>query len=212
MLTLDKAGVLTAAVVASIIVYFGGAESWRYLLLLIAFLVAGAFVTNIQVERKKYWGLYEGERSVSNVLANGLVPVLTCVFAVYEPAWRFGFICSVAAITADKFSSELGTLSAEPVFLLNMKKVARGSSGAVSTVGMMSAVLGSFLVGLCAMLIFGISFERALLATAIGVFGSFIDSIVGVFETFGFGNKATTNIICSATGALAGYYLTAFIY
>ncbi len=207
MLTLNKAGILAAAVVASIIMYFGGAESWRYLLLLLVFLVSGAFVTNVQIERKKYWGLYEGERSVANVLANGLVPTLACIFAVYEPVWRFGFICSVAAITADKFASELGTLGGEPVFLLNMKRVARGSSGAVSTIGTMSSFLGAFLIGLGAMLIFGISFERALLATAIGVFGNLIDSVVGVFETFGFGNKATTNIICSAIGALAGYYV-----
>ena len=39
----------------------------------------------------------------------------------------------------------------------------------------------------------------------IGFAGSFADSIAGVLEERGIGNKATTNIICSAVGALLGW-------
>jgi uncharacterized membrane protein len=38
----------------------------------------------------------------------------------------------------------------------------------------------------------------------IGFGGSFADSIAGVFEERGIGNKATTNMICSITGAIMG--------
>ena len=55
-------------------------------------------------------GLYEHERGWENVLSNGLLPSILAIGSPY--LGPFPFIASIAAVTADKFGSEIGVLDA----------------------------------------------------------------------------------------------------
>lgn len=175
-----------------------------FLLLLLIFLALSIAVTRFGHDQKREIGLYEHERSWENVLANGFVPMLC---AVLSPTIGWApYVGSLAAITADKFASELGVLGGEPTYLLNFKKVKRGTNGAVTPLGLMMSFDGGLLVGIAAyFLIPGLTLWKIVFIGLVGFSGSLADSLVGVLEERGIGSKATTNAICSLFGAVAGF-------
>jgi len=176
---------------------------FAFFVLLLFFLFVSVAVTKYGYEKKREMGLYEHERSWENVLANGLIPTL-CAVASPHVGWG-PYVGSLAAITADKFASELGVLGGEPVYLLTLKKVKRGTNGAVTFFGMLMSLDGGLLVGFAtSALMPGIDLWKIVAIGFIGFAGSFADSLVGVLEEKGIGNKATTNAICSLFGAVAG--------
>ncbi|VVC00742.1 Uncharacterised protein [uncultured archaeon] len=196
---LDFAG-LGLALVMGIIVAI---VHLQFLYLMLIFLALSVVVTKYGYEKKRDLGLYEHERSWENVLANGLIPTIC---AVLSPAIGWGpYVGSLAAITADKFASELGVLGGEPINLLNFKKAKRGTNGAVTVFGLLTSLDGALLIGLAAFFFFpGVDLWKIVAIGIIGFAGSLADSVVGVLEEKGYGNKATTNAICALFGAIAG--------
>ena len=198
---LDFAGVALAVVMGLMIALFGKPE---FLAMILLFLAASVIVTKYGYEKKREMGLYEHERSWENVLANGLIPTIC---AVLHPAIGWGpYVGALAAITADKFASELGVLGGEPVNLLNFKKTKRGTNGAITMFGSLMSLDAGLLVGIAAFFLLpGLDLWKVVAIGLIGFAGSMVDSIVGVLEEKGIGNKATTNAICSIFGAVAGF-------
>lgn len=198
---LDFAGIALALAMGIIVAVFGITE---FLALLLVFLIASVVVTKYGYEKKREMGLYEHERSWENVLANGLFPTI-CAVAYPYVGWG-PYVGALAAITADKFASELGVLGGEPYFLLTMKKTKTGRNGAITFFGTLMSFDGGLLVGAAtALLIPGLDLWKVVAIGLIGLSGSLADSIVGVLEDRGIGNKATTNAICSLFGAVAGF-------
>ena len=198
---LDFAGVALAVVMGLLIALFG---TPAFLAMILLFLAASVIVTKYGYEKKREMGLYEHERSWENVLANGLIPTIC---AVLHPAIGWGpYVGALAAITADKFASELGVLGGEPVNLLNFKKTKRGTNGAITMFGSLMSLDAGLLVGIAAFFLLpGLDLWKVVAIGLIGFAGSMVDSIVGVLEEKGIGNKATTNAICSIFGAVAGF-------
>jgi uncharacterized protein (TIGR00297 family) len=220
LLLLDAAGTLVAIAMGATVYYFGGAYGWPYLALILAFLVSSVAATKYQSSVKRKLALYEYSRSWENVVANGIVSVF-CVLLAYwfgegvsglpygrEGVFVGAFVGSLAAVTADKFSSEIGVLGKEPRRLFDFKLAKRGESGAISLLGTLAAFNGALVIAIASYLIFQGKYDAwgVLFISIIGVVGSLIDSVVGVYETRGFGNKMTTNIICAISGALMGYF------
>lgn len=202
---LDKGGLILTLVFGVILYAFGGPQ---YLALMLVFFLMAIAVTKYEYEIKREAGLYEHERGWENVLSNGMLP---SVLAVLSPVLGpMPFIASLAAVTADKFGSEVGVLEAnDPISLLDLKPVKPGTSGAMSKIGTIGSLTGASAIGLCAIFIFGINPTQALLVGLAGLAGSVVDSLFGILEEKGLGTKGTTNFICSLTGALIGYYLIA---
>lgn len=200
---LDKGGILLA-VVFGVVLFTAGGPAYLYLMLVFFFLAV--LVTKYEYEIKRDMGLYEHERGWENVLSNGIIP---SVLALLSPlTGPMPFIASVAAVTADKFGSEVGVLEPnDPVSLLDFKPVKPGTSGAMSKIGTIASLCGASAIGLCAMFVFGINPTQALLIGLAGLAGSIADTFFGFFEERGIGTKGTTNLICSVVGALIGYYL-----
>ncbi len=200
---LDIPGTALAVIFGSLLYYFGGMP---YLALMLIFLSASVLVTKYEHQEKRKMGIYEHERSWENVLANGIASLFA---AILSPTIGFGaFVGSIAAITADKFASELGVLSGEPYSIFGFKRVKRGTSGAVSPFGTLMSFDGALLIAIAVHFLFpGIDAWRVLLISLIGFSGSLIDTVFGVLEEEGIGSKATTNLICALTGALLGYFL-----
>ncbi|MFH0818261.1 MAG: DUF92 domain-containing protein [Candidatus Micrarchaeota archaeon] len=212
LLLLDAAGMLVAVVLGLVVFFFGGENGQAYLLLILAFLAASVIATKYGTGVKRKLALYEYNRGWENVVANGIVPVF-CVLAAYslrEPMLAVGaYVGSLAAVTADKFSSEIGVLGGAPRRLFDFKEAKRGESGAISLLGTLASFNGALVVGLASYFLFPARYDAwgVLMICSIGALGSFVDSIFGIFETRGIGNKMTTNIVCAVFGAILGYFI-----
>lgn len=202
---LDKEGLFLAVFFGLVLFFYGGPE---YLGLMLAFFFLAVIITKYDYEVKRDLGLYEHERGWENVLSNGFLPsVLALLSPVIGP---LPFIGSMAAVTADKFGSEIGVLdSNDPVSILDFSKVKPGTSGAMSRMGTIGSFAGAAAIGVCAMFIFTITPTQGLLVALAGFAGSIVDTVFGVLEERGLGTKGTTNFICSLTGAAIGYVLIA---
>lgn len=199
---LDKPGLILAILFGAAVFIFGGAP---YLAMMLFFLLLAILVTKYGYYEKKDMGIYEHDRSWENVLSNGLVPAICAVLSpLIGP---IPYIASVAAVTSDKFASELGVLSGEPISLDGFRKVKPGTSGAVSTLGFLMSLSGAALIGVSAIFLFSLTPTAAMLITLAGFTGSIIDTLFGILEERGIGTKGTTNIICSAAGAIIGLYI-----
>jgi len=210
ILSLNPIGVLVALAFAAAIAIFTGGSAPSFISLLLIFLVAGWLVTRYGYDRKRELTLYEYERGWENVLANGLVPTLCALYFYFNKSALWAYIGSISAIMADKFASEIGVLGGKPYALPSFRQVRFGTSGAMSLMGTLASWDGGILIGFSASLLFpGISLWDVLVISAIGAAGSFVDTIFGIFETMGIGNKATTNFMCALSGALMGLLLLA---
>lgn len=200
---LDNKGLFASLLMAVFVFVFGGKE---YLALLFSFLAISIIVTRYGEEDKKELGIYEYERSWENVLSNGFVPtILATLHSVIGP---LPFIASVAAITADKFASELGVLwKHKPIYLFTLKEVQPGTSGAVSPMGTVMSFAGAVFIGAMGVVFFEIKPSTALLISAVGFLGSLADTLAGIFEEKGIGNKFSSNLVCSLVGGLLGFII-----
>jgi uncharacterized protein (TIGR00297 family) len=217
-LTLDVVGVLAALALGLLILFFGGAEGLNFLLVLFLFLVVSAIVTRFKKGRKVAMKTYEKARGWKNVLANGAVPVIIAFFYflnvrylwIPELAIIVAYVASVAAITADKFSSEIGILDGNVVMLLTLKRIRPGISGGVSLLGVVAGLFGAFIIGLSLF-----SFQDFLLFLGVvalaGIAGDLVDSMLGYFEEKDIGNKYTSNLACGIVGGLLALILTLLI-
>ena len=215
-LTLDSRATLISLALGILLILLGGRLGAFFFIVMLYFLVISAIVTWIGTPYKKKRQLYEKSRGMKNVVANSTIPLVmaiaffvsTMFFAGLEQLIVFGFIGSVAAVAADKFSSELGVLDGEPLMIFTLKKVRKGVSGGVTWFGLLMGLAGAFAISLSAALLSGAFFTPELLYLIIGItvsgfIGTVADSMAGYFETKGIGNKFTSNAIASIAGALA---------
>ena len=197
---LDWAGIALAVAMGLLVAI---AAPFAFLVLLLLFLVLAVAVTKYGYEQKRELGLYEHERSWENVLANGLIPTI-CALAYPWIGWG-PYVGALAAITADKFASELGVLGGEPLSLMNFKKTKTGRNGAISAFGTLMSFDGAALIGIAAFFLLpNVDLWKIVMIGFVGFGGSMADSVVGVLEERGIGNKASTNAICSIFGAVCG--------
>lgn len=132
-----------------------------------------------------------GGRDFWQVFANGGVGLLYCLqyHSTPNPKYLILIGVSFAAPNADTWASELGVFSKSlPMSLRTFKKVSKGSSGAISFLGMLMSLLGSIVIAFSAIIIIivfqlnisPISLSKVFLVIFLGgILGSFIDSILG---------------------------------
>jgi uncharacterized protein (TIGR00297 family) len=224
-LTLDWGGVALGLIFGILFLEFGLSLSYFFVLAMLAFLVLSAIATYIDLKYKTKLGIGQEPRGVKNVLANGLPPmVMAALFYIFSRSghgtWALlsviAFLASLAAITADKFNSEIGVLSrTQPRMIFNWKKVKKGTSGAISLLGTFAGLIGALVIALMVVLVakrlvlfnskYAFGIEKAILAiTVAGFIGSFVDSMLGYYEERGLGNKFTSNFLCGmVAGAVA---------
>ena len=112
------------------------------------------------------------------------------------------YVASVAAISADKFASEIGVLDGIPTMLLTLKRVKKGVSGGVTALGLVASFVAALIIGTSALYI-NVALPIVALIAFSGFFGNLIDSVFGYYEEKGIGNKFTSNFVCSLAGAVA---------
>jgi len=225
LLTLDFRGVIAGLLLAVAFLVFGGSLGLFFVIAMLYFLIVSSIVTHAGKESKKGMHLYQKSRSIRNVAANGIPPLLFALLFFFSGMHYshaiatvavIGFAGSIAAVTSDKFSSEIGVLDGTPHSIVNFKAVKKGVSGGITVLGLASGLAGAMLMSLIliplpyiyAGVAIGIAAEAVIIA---GFIGTLIDSFLGYFEEKGIGTKYTTNFICGIAGGLIGMLLYSII-
>lgn len=160
-------------IIMGVIIIFAAGVNW--LLLIFLFLILGVAFTRYKHDYKREIGIYEGTRTIKNVVSNGIVAFVMAAFGNYA-----GFIGSIATATADTMASEIG-VATTPRLITNLKKVPPGTDGGISVLGTFAGIMGAGLIGLAAYIL-GVypdlvkTMEIAIIA---GTVGCFVDSILG---------------------------------
>lgn len=127
-----------------------------------------------------------GCRDSLQVFANGGMALFCALLYAFSPSpialVMFG--AAIAEAASDTFAGEVGILSkSKPVSIINGKPMTPGLSGAVSPLGNVAGLLGSFLVALCWLGNFlplgGKHIAYASVITLGGFAGCLLDSVLG---------------------------------
>lgn len=230
-MTLDIKGIALALAIGAALLFLGQGTGYFFLFTMLVFLVLSAVVTHAGSSYKRRLLGGNCQRGVRNVLANGIPPLMmAAVFFLFAASGTprlaalsvVGYVSSVAAITADKFESEIGIFDGLPRLIFGFRKVRRGTSGALTMLGLGAGVLGSLLIALLLIIAVpelqaaygaqaGIAETAVLSVVAGGMAGSVIDSVFGYYEEKGVGNKYTTNFMCGVFGGIVGMLLFALL-
>jgi uncharacterized protein (TIGR00297 family) len=180
--SLSSSGAFAAAGVGSVI-FVGGGPIW--------FATLGAFFATSTLlgrvgaaskERTKREFEKGDTRDAAQVIANGGVAALAAalMYVSADARWLYAFAGALATANADTWATELGILSrGEPRSLLSWKRVPRGTSGAVSPLGMAATVAGALLVGMVASFASGRPWRVVGVTVVAGVVGALVDSLLG---------------------------------
>lgn len=169
------AGVGTAAVAAG----------WDWGALLIAFFLASSLLSRAGRRTKQAAAAdvlgKDDERDAVQVLANGALFALAAVAYAAAPSvlWQAVGGGALAAATADTWSTEIGMLSPRPPrSLTTWQRVAPGTSGGVTALGLLGGMLGAAFIQLTAVLLHW-PVAAAVAALGGGLAGSLADSLLG---------------------------------
>ena len=155
---LSHSGAVAAFFLGTLIFGLGGLP-WA--LLLLTFFVPSSLLSLMFKKRKALTDAnYEkgSRRDAWQVLANGGLAGFFAVIHWMAPGSLLPWLAasaSLAAASADTWATELGALSRrEPVLITTGRKVARGTSGAVSLEGEMAALLGAAWIAAASFILF----------------------------------------------------------
>ena len=150
-------------------------------LLLLIFLVLGILTDKIKKKNLDVKEEKSAHRDASQVLANGLVPIVCAAmyFAIGERAFLLAFVAGLAEALGDTAASSLGSYSESTFDLFKFRKCEQGLSGGVSFIGTIAAFTFSTIIPLVALAFSLISITEMLVITAISIAGVFFDSLLG---------------------------------
>lgn len=174
-----------AAVVVGTIVFAGGGVAWGAVL--IVFFVSSSLLGRLQSAPK---GRAESvfakghRRDAGQVLANGgIAAVLAAGHAIDGgELWWPAFLGAMAAVTADTWATEVGTLSRQPPRLITTwAPVTAGTSGGVTPNGLAASLAGAIVIGFVGGIAapFQAFSTTMLVAITGGLLGSVVDSLLG---------------------------------
>ncbi|QCJ43469.1 DUF92 domain-containing protein [Bacillus sp. S3] len=123
-------------------------------------------------------------RNWRQVMANGGGAGFFSIMYFLQPdqIWLIGFIVCLASANSDTWASEIGSLSRKkPIYIRTMKRVDKGTSGAISLLGSAAALSGSLLISVISFLLFDLNIILTFLVFLFGFIGNVIDTLIGAF-------------------------------
>jgi uncharacterized protein (TIGR00297 family) len=182
--SLSTSGALAAALVGTA-VWAGGGLRW--FAVLATFFVTSTLLGRVGAQRKAAVKreFEKGDtRDAWQVLANGGAAAVAALAMACVPSrhWAYAFVAGLAAANADTWATELGVLSrAEPWSIVRFRRVPRGTSGAVSPLGLAAAFGGAAAIGGVAALlgVGGALWPALAVGIGFGFGGALVDSVLG---------------------------------
>lgn len=159
--------------------------SWEGLFILGCFFIGSTFLGKLKAKKKKELeDIVEkgNQRDIYQVLANGGVSAVIAIISFFtkDVSMSVLFTVSLAVANSDTWASEVGTLSKrKPRMLLTLKKVERGTSGAVSLLGTFAGLMGAFFISVLAGYLFSFSMTMIFIITVFGFLGNIFDTLLG---------------------------------
>jgi uncharacterized protein (TIGR00297 family) len=182
--SLTMSGALAAAVVGvSVALAYG----YSGLYVLGIFFVSSSFWSKYKRDQKaKIEQKHEkgARRDWQQVFANGGIASLCSLLFYFKDHhfWILAFSIAIASANSDTWASEIGALSKKaPLFIRNLKRAEKGTSGAISLLGTLAAVGGALLIAVVSGYLFELSFNEIFLILFCGFFGNVIDTLCGAF-------------------------------
>lgn len=176
-------------------------------IILLVFFTSSSILSKVKGEtsptKAKAQEMFEkgGKRDVGQVLANSLAGVLFLLAFIPDggnpdlvTAPMIAYVGAIAAVTADTWGTEIGTLAPSASWVLNpRRKVPVGTSGGISLLGTLAAFFGALILAFSFLVCLTIQIELAGnslpsaekiliilgVATMAGLVGSFVDSLLG---------------------------------
>lgn len=154
--SLSLGGVVGAILIGTPVFGFGGV-AWGGVL--VVFFLSSSVLSHYRFVDKAHLAekFQKGaQRDLGQALANGgWAAAIAVLFGVWNADWLFvGFVGALATVTADTWATEIGVLSPiAPRLITNWKSVPVGTSGGITTLGTMTALLGSAFIGFTAVAI-----------------------------------------------------------
>ncbi|MED3725328.1 DUF92 domain-containing protein [Priestia filamentosa] len=181
---LTKSGAFGAFLIGSSIYAGTGVKG---LALLGVFFITSSCVSFLFQKRKEHVEEKlekSSSRDIIQVFANGGVPALFSLFLLFDPTHKgmltFLFAVSIAAANSDTWASEIGTLSKrKPRYILTLRKVEAGTSGAISLLGTFAAFSGALLIGLFFTIFWKEKLIALLFIAIFGFLGNIADTVLG---------------------------------
>lgn len=186
--SLSVSGAVAAALLGTLMYALGDI---RWYGLLLAFFISSSLLSHRKKEAKKdVEDLFAktGTRDWLQVVANGglgLVAVAGAFFLGGAYGWYMFYIGVIAAVTSDTWATEIGVLSrGKPRHVLTGRRVEPGTSGGVSSLGLLASLAGGLFIGsLATLLVWLIQkewiFSYIAAGACGGMAGSLADSAIG---------------------------------
>jgi len=202
-----------------------------FLFALLAFFLSSSKATKFKQDiKKKFESDFKegGQRNWLQVLCNGgMATELSLLYLLdvgsadlpvdfrhhYRASWLgMGILGALACCNGDTWASELGSVLSkdEPILITTLKKVPRGTNGAISFPGLVVSFFGGLVIGFayaCGIYLATPSIEMAqapeqwkiiLIGGLAGLFGSVVDSLLGATVQFSGKDKKTGKIVEAA--------------
>lgn len=143
---LTNDGAVATFILGGFIFGFG---QWEWSIPILLFFIIGSAASKLFSRRKASYNLlYEKShtRDSAQVFANGGLALLMLICNVLSPNyhWFLAYLGALAAVTADTLATEIGVFSRNDPFSLSLwKRVEKGVSGAISSLGTVSGMFSA---------------------------------------------------------------------
>ncbi len=202
--SLTISGAIAAFVIGTVIFGMGG---WLFAIPLFTFFLSSSLLSRYKKNEKKIPGLITEKgatRDAWQVLANGGVSAIIVTvfyFTVHRFPWHISrnllclYLAALATVNADTWATEIGSLSKNPPRLLkNWKPAERGTSGAISGLGLAASLAGSVIIPLSVYWFWKLDTAEFFVIVWAGFLGSFADSILGASVQAVYKNPKTNSL------------------
>ncbi len=172
-----------SAVFVGIVVYT--AFHINGLMLLGAFFLSSSLWSKFKKDAKSSVDTILAKTSVRDwqqVIANGGPAVIFAFLFIFtqQEIWTYTFAATLAGANSDTWASEIGPLSnRKPVSIRSLKRVPKGTSGAVSLLGMMAGLVGSFFIAMLFGWLQGVEAYIVISIAIAGFLGNLVDTMIG---------------------------------
>ncbi len=182
---LSLSGSIATFILGTVIYGLGG---WEWTIPILMFFVSSSLLSKMGRSTKSLFDAVvdkTDKRDAGQVAANGGIAGLIVIFWNYFPAgeeWYLLSVASVAAVTADTWGTEIGTLAkGNPRSIVTLRPVATGTSGGVSAAGIFGGAAGALLIAVTASIAGEQTFSTGTMVSIVlsGIAGSLADSLAG---------------------------------
>jgi uncharacterized protein (TIGR00297 family) len=214
--TVTMPGAICGALLGTTILLTTGWGGWC---LLLATFGLAVITSRLGLARKTQLGIAEergGRRGAGNAFANTGVAAAAAVLAATSyaagPA-RLACVAALAAGGSDTIASEIGKAWGRRTYLVpTLRRVAAGTSGAMSIEGTAAGLLGAVVLGAIGIAAGLVPARMLLPIVAAATIGAFAESLLGAtLEHRGFLNNDVLNFLNTAIAAAAAIFIAGLL-